>query len=280
MEYAQLLDDSTVWIIDNAANVAIAIAVLIAGIVLSGFVAQRLTVLLARTKAIDGTVAPLLAQIARYAILILTAVIVLSQFGVDTTSMLAVLGAAGLAIALALQGTLSNLAAGVMMIWLRPFSVGEYIDADGVTGTVTEIGLFATRLRTYDGIFVFAPNSKLWEAKVTNFTRQQTRMVETRVGISYGASIDKARDALLKVAKDSRVLSDPAPFVFVDTLGDSAVVLCLRTWVRGSEWWQASVDFREAAKVQLDEADVEIPFNQLDLYVREMPPQPGPAKAA
>ena len=280
MEYAKLLDDSTVWIIDNALNVAIAVAVLVAGFMLSGFVARRLVEFLPRTKAIDTTIAPLLAQIVRYGILIVTVVIVLSQFGVNTTSMLAVLGAAGLAIALALQGTLSNLAAGVMMIWLRPFNVGEYIDADGVAGTVTEIGLFGTRLRTYDGIFVFAPNSKLWEAKVTNYSRERTRMVETKVGISYGASIDDARKALLKVAADDRVLSEPAPFVFVDSLGDSAVVLCLRTWVRGSEWWQANVDFRESAKKLLDEAGVEIPFNQLDLYVRELPPQPGPAKAA
>jgi small conductance mechanosensitive channel len=104
-------------------------------------------------------------------------------------------------------------------------------------------------------------------------------MVETKVGISYGANIAQAREALLKVATDERVLPDPAPFVFVDSLADSAVVLCLRSWVRGSEWWQANVDFREAAKLRLDEADVEIPFSQLDLYVRELP-QATPVKAA
>lgn len=281
MEYAQLFDDSTVWLIDNALNLLVALAVLVGGFFLSGFVSRHAGDFLPRTRAIDSTVAPLLGQLARYAILILTLVIVLSQFGVDTTSMLAVLGAAGLAIALALQGTLSNMAAGIMMIWLRPFNVGEYIDAEGIAGTVVEIGLFGTRLRTYDGIFVFAPNSKLWEAKVTNYTRERTRMVETKVGISYGASIDDARKALLKVATDERVLSEPAPFVFVDSLGDSAVVLCLRSWVRGSEWWQSNVDFRESAKKLLDEAGVEIPFNQLDLYVRELPAQhPDPAKAA
>lgn len=280
MEIAQFVDDSTVWIIDNAVNVGIALLVLVAGVMLSRFVAAHAADFLPRTRAIDTTIAPLLGQIARYAILVVTIVIVLSQFGVDTTSMLAVLGAAGLAIALALQGTLANLAAGVMMIWLRPFNVGEYIDAEGVAGTVVEIGLFGTRLRTYDGIFVFAPNSKIWASKVTNYTREKTRMVETKIGISYTANIAEAREALLAVATDERVLSDPAPFVFVDSLGDSAVVLCLRAWVRGSEWWQASVDFREAAKLRLEEADVEIPFNQLDLYVRELPAGPKPAKAA
>lgn len=279
MEYAQFLDTSTVWIIDNAVNVLIALAILAGGFFLSGVVGRHAGDFLPRTKAVDNTIAPLLSQLARYAILGVTVVIVLSQFGVNTASILAVLGAAGLAIALALQGTLSNMAAGIMMIWLRPFNVGEYIDAEGVAGTVVEIGLFGTRLRTYDGIFVFAPNSKIWSSKVVNFTREKTRMVETKVGISYGASIADARQALLKVSTDERVLSDPVPFVFVDSLGDSAVVLCLRCWVRGSEWWQSSVDFREAAKLALDEAGVEIPFNQLDLYVRELPKEP-PAKAA
>lgn len=268
MEYAQLFDSSTVWIIDNAVNVLIALAVLVVGFFLAGFVGRHAADFLPRTRAIDKTIAPLLSQVARYGIMIVTVVVVLSQFGVNTTSILAVLGAAGLAVALALQGTLSNMAAGIMMIWLRPFNVGEYIDAEGITGTVVEIGLFGTRLKTYDGIFVFAPNSRLWSARVTNYTRERTRMVETKVGIAYNADIGVARDALLEVAKDERVLKEPAPLVFVDSLGDSAVVLCLRTWVVGSEWWQANVDFREAAKVRLDAADVEIPYNKLDLYLK------------
>ena len=143
MEYAQLLDTSTVWIIDNALNVAVAIAVLVGGFFLAGFVGRHAGDFLPKTRAIDKTIAPLLSQVARYGIMIVTVVIVLSQFGVNTASILAVLGAAGLAIALALQGTLSNMAAGIMMIWLRPFNVGEYVDADGVAGTVLEIELSA-----------------------------------------------------------------------------------------------------------------------------------------
>jgi small conductance mechanosensitive channel len=277
MEYAQFLDTSTVWIIDNALNVAVAIAVLVGGFFLAGFVGRHATDFLPRTRAIDTTVAPLLSHVARYGIMIVTIIVVLSQFGVNTASILAVLGAAGLAIALALQGTLSNMAAGIMMVWLRPFNVGDYVDAEGVAGTVVEVGLFGTRLRTYDGIYVFAPNSLIWTSKVTNYSREKRRMVETKVGISYGASIADARAALLKVAEDERVHADPAPFVFVDDLGDSAVVLCLRSWVDGSGWWQANVDFREAAKLRLDEAGIEIPFNQLDLHIKEAP---AAAKAA
>lgn len=277
MEYAQLIDASTVWIIDNALNVLVAAAVLAAGLFLSGLVGRHAADFLPRTRAFDQTIAPLLTQVVRYAILIITGIIVLSQFGVNTTSILAVLGAAGLAIALALQGTLSNMAAGIMMIWLRPFNVGEYIDAEGITGTVVEIGLFGTRLRTYDGIFVFAPNSKIWASKVVNYTRERTRMVETKVRISYGADIAEARTALLSITEDARVLADPAPIVFVDSLNDSAIVLCLRCWVPGSDWWRASVDLREAAKLALDRAQVEIPFNQLDLYVRDLPKPPAEA---
>src|SRR5690606_34523731 len=141
--------------------------------------------------------------------------------------------------------------------------------ADGVTGTVVEVGLFGTRLRTYDGIAVFAPNSKLWSAKVTNYSRMRTRMVETKVGIAYTAHISAARAALLGVATDPRVSPEPTPFVFVDSLGDSSVVLCLRSWVKTPDWWQANVDFREDAKRRLDAAGIEIPYNKLDVYLTQ-----------
>ncbi len=276
MQYAQVFTVSGEWLAANALNVLVALVVGVVGWYLSRFLSRHARNLLPKTQRIDATLAPLLAYVVRYGILVITAIVVLGQFGVQTASMLAVLGAAGLAIALALQGTLSNLAAGIMLVWLRPFNVGEYVDAEGVAGTIVEIGLFATRLRTYDGIYVFAPNSKIWEAKIVNYTREKTRMVETKVGIAYNADIARARAALLEVATDHRVLHEPKPFVFVDSLGDSAVVMCLRAWVKGSEWWQSSVDFREQAKLRLDAAGVEIPYNKLDLYIKEGPPQAQP----
>lgn len=272
MEQAQLLvTDTSVWLIDNALNVLTAVAVLVGGWLGASFLSRQVARLLPHSRQIDATIAPLIAQTVRYGVIVVTLVIVLAQFGVNIASILAVLGAIGLAVALALQGTLSNMAAGIMMIWLRPFNVGEYIDADGVGGTVVEIGLFGTRLRTYTGVYVFAPNAKIWNAKITNYTREKTRMVETKVGIAYSADIAAAREVLLNVASDHRVLPDPQPMVFVDSLGDSAVVLCLRSWVKGTEWWQADVDFREAAKLRLDAAGVEIPFNKLDIYVKKQP---------
>ena len=282
MNYTEFFSQSTEWVLANAWNLATALVVLSAGFWVAGFVGRHAADFLPRTRRVDKTLAPLLSQLARYGILIVTLVIVLSQLGINTTSILAVLGAAGLAIALALQGTLQNLAAGILIIWFRPFNVGEFIEAEGILGSVVEIGLFGTRLRNYDGVFVFATNSRLWNARVINYSREKTRMIEAKVGIAYTASIQAGREALLKTAEDPRVLPDPKPFVFVDSLGDSSVVLCLRCWVKGTEWWQANVDIREAAKLALDEAGVEIPYPQLDLHImrRGATPDGNATKAA
>lgn len=271
MQYAELFAVSGEWLIANALSLALAVVIAVAGWYLSRFLAEHARSLLPRTRRIDATIAPLIAYAVRYGILTITAVIVLGQFGVQTASILAVLGAAGLAIALALQGTLSNLAAGIMLVWLRPFNVGEYVDCEGIAGTVVEIGLFGTRLRTYDGIFVFAPNSRIWGARMVNYSRERTRMVETKVGIAYDADIAVARKTLLALASDERVLPDPAPLVFVDSLGDSAVVVCLRLWVKGSDWWPLSVHLREAAKLALESAGIEIPYRKIDLQIKAAP---------
>ena len=269
MEYAQLMSVSTEWVVDNALNVMTALLVLSVGWFLAGLLSRSVRQVLPRTRRIDETIAPILSQVTRYGVIVITVVIVLGQFGVETASILAVLGAVGLAIALALQGTLSNIAAGVMIIWLRPFSAGEYIDGEGIAGTVVEIGLFGTRLRTYDGIFVFVPNSRLWNAKIVNYTREPKRMIETRVGIAYDADLARARTALLSIAAgDERVQAEPAPFVFVANLGASSVDLVMRSWVKSADWWQANVDFQERAKLALDAASVEIPYGKMDVYVR------------
>lgn len=277
MESPTFVTVSTEWVVGNALSVATAFIVFSVGWYLSGFFARHVRVLLPRSRGIDNTIAPVIAEVVRYGLLIVTFVIVLGQFGVQTASILAVLGAAGLAIALALQGTLSNIAAGVMLIWLRPFSVGEYIDGEGIAGTIVEIGLFGTRMRTYDGIFVFVPNARLWDAKIINYTREPSRMVETKVGVSYDSDLATAREAMLTVAKDERVLADPGPLVFVDALGASSVDLVMRTWVRSSDWWRAKVDFNERVKVSLDAAGVEIPYNKVDLIMRRGPDDQMPA---
>lgn len=264
MEYSQLFDASAVWIADNVTRVLTAFLILFVGFWLARVISRQIRSLLPHTRRIDNTLAPLLSQVVRYGIIIITVVVALSQFGIQTTSILAVLGAAGLAIALALQGTLSNIASGVMLIWLRPFSVGDAIDAEGITGSVTEIGLFATELRTYDGIFIFVPNSRLWNAKIMNYSREANRMVEIKIGIGYEADMGKARDVLLDVArKDARVLVNPAPTVHVGTLGTLSVEAVLRAWTRNTDWWSAKIDLTEKGKAALEAAEIRIPYSQI-----------------
>jgi len=266
MEYSQLINLSTVWIADNVTRILTALLVLFVGFWLARILSRQVRNLLPRTRRVDTTLAPLLSQILRYGIIIITVVIALSQFGIQTTSILAVLGAAGLAIALALQGTLSNIASGVMLIWLRPFSVGDYVDAEGIAGTIMEVGLFATELRTYDGIFIFVPNSRLWNAKIMNFSREANRMVEVKIGIGYEADMSKARDVLLGLAKkDPRVLVDPAPTVHVGALGAISVEAVLRAWTKNSDWWGTKTSLTEQGKAGLEAAGIRIPYSQVDL---------------
>ena len=158
-------------------------------------------VLLTTTLLVMLTVPAGSVAVVRYTINIIVIVAALARIGVPTTSILAVLGAAGLAIGLALQGTLSNIAAGIMLLWLRPFRVGEFIDAGEIAGTVNEIGLFATELKTFDGIYSFVPNSELWNKSIFNYTRNPARMTNMEVGISYGSDIEKARRVMLDLAE-------------------------------------------------------------------------------
>lgn len=272
MQFAELFTVSSEWLVDNVISMASALLILVVGWLASRFAARSIRTMLARTKGVDKTIAPLLSQLARYGILILTVVVALGQVGVATTSFLAVLGAAGLAIALALQGTLSNIAAGVMLIWLRPLSVGEYIDGDGVSGTVMEIGLFATRLRSADGLYIFAPNSQIWDARIVNYSREPRRRFNLRIGIAYSSSIADARAVLLKIAnEDERVLSTPPPVVHVEALGDSSVNMLLRLWVATPDYWGVLFAFHERAKLAFDEAGIEIPYNTIDLNLVNAP---------
>ena len=200
-------------------------------------------------------------------ILIITIVAVLGQLGVQIASALAVLGAAGLAIGLALQGTLSNIAAGLMLLWLRPFRAGEYIDADGIGGTVTEVGLFATTLRTGEGVFHFVPNSALWNKPILNFARNATRRMDIAIGIDYGDDIAVARKALMDLAAaDERVLKDPAPQVMVAALADSSVNLTLRCWAPTEVYWPALWSLTEGAKAAVERAGLSIPFPQTVIH--------------
>lgn len=243
-----------------------AAVILIVGWFLSKWLSRLVVQAIPARRAFDDTIRPLTAQVVRYGILIFALVIALGELGVQTTSILAVLGAAGLAVALALQETLRNLAAGIMLIWLRPLRAGEYVDAEGAAGTVVEIGLFGTQLRNAEGIYVFVPNDKIWGATITNYSRDPTRRFDFIVGIAYQADIARAREILLDIAhNDPRVLDDPEPAVYVNNLGDSSVDIMLRIWTRTDDYWDVRLNLSEKAKLGFDQAGIEIPFPQLTL---------------
>lgn len=251
------------WALDFLPRAAAAIAILLFGYIaarLAGNWARRIVI---HTRHVDSTLAPIVSATIRYGILIFVVVSALGQLGVATASVLAVLGAAGLAIGLALQGTLSNIAAGIMLLWLRPFKEGDFIETGNAAGTVREIGLFATQIDTYDGIYRFVPNSSLWNTPLTNYTRNSSRMTDIVIGIGYGSDANKAREVLLDLARsDPRIRSTPEPLVYVDNLGDSAVVLKYRVWIGTTDYWPTQRALIEEAKRRLDAAGVDIPFPQ------------------
>tara|TARA_B100001013_G_scaffold63406_1_gene33169 strand:+ start:272 stop:1111 length:840 start_codon:yes stop_codon:yes gene_type:complete len=221
-----------------------------------------------RVPRIDDTLKPFLSSSVRYFVIVITFVAVLAEFGVQTTSIIAVLGAAGLAIGLALQGTLQNIAAGIMLLVLRPFRVGEYIDAGGVSGTIDAINLFTTDMTTYDGIYRSVPNAELWNRNILNYSRNPTRRLDIPVGIAYEDDVEQALDLLLShLSQDTRVLPDPEPQVLVTGLGDSSVDLTLRCWTSRTDFWPLRFELNKKVKLWLDAAGISIPFPQRDVHL-------------
>jgi len=253
-------------------NVVGGILILIFGWIVAGAVARWVRRGLARVERIDATLRNFLASLVRYGILILTVLAMLNQFGVQTASLIALFGAAGLAIGLALQGTLSNVAAGVMLLLLRPFKVGDYIDAGSAAGTVIDLGLFTTELATFDNIQVFVPNTALWGATLKNYSVYPTRRLDVTVGISYGDDLEVALAALEQVLRDDpRVHREPEPQVLVDALADSSVNLIGRFWCNAGDYWPLRFDLTKRFKQTCDARGITIPFPQRDVHLHQAP---------
>ncbi|MGF1592651.1 MAG: mechanosensitive ion channel family protein [Kiloniellaceae bacterium] len=245
-----------------------AIVILIAGFVVAGWVRGSVNRGLSRFKKVDDTLRAFFSSLAYYAVIIFTVVAVLAQFGVQTTSLIALLGAAGLAIGLALQGTLSNVAAGVMLLLFRPFRVGDYIEGGGLAGTVKGISLFVTELATPDNVQIIAPNSQLWGSAIKNYSFHPTRRVDIALGIAYEDEIDKALAAIVDEAKkDSRVLADPAPMAAVTDLGDSSVNFTVRVWCNAADFWGLKFDLTKNLKNRMDAENITIPYPQRQVHM-------------
>lgn len=242
-------------------KVLLAAGLLILGYAIAQLAAKAIRMRCERIRGFDQTLTPILAQSVSYGIIILSLIMVLSNFGIETTSIIAVLGAAGIAIGLALQGTLQNVAAGIMLLIIRPFRRGDYIEAGSAAGTVDETGLFMTRMRTVQGLFVAVPNSMIWSNIITNYSRLPKRRLDLQIGISYDADLDEARDLILRLlGDDERVHDDPAPLVVVQKLGESSVDLELRAWVDRGDYWDFNFDITRAIKLAFDDAGIGIPY--------------------
>lgn len=237
-----------------------AVILLVLGYTVAGLAQRSIYAGLGHIHGFDTTLRHFFSRIVRYAILILVVVMVLGQFGVQTTSIIAAIGAIGLAIGLALQGTLQNIAAGIMLLALRPFRIGEYVEVGAIAGTIEEIGLFATTLRTVDGVYILAPNSTLWNQPVRNYTRNGARRGDITLTIGSWNDIDFAQKTMLGVAAaDRRVRREPAPIAFVATVGDSNVAITLRYWTSAADFFATHIDLTKRAKQAFDSEGVSIP---------------------
>ena len=242
-------------------NIVVAGLILILGFYISGWLKRRIRRIFERSEHLDKTTGTFLGSLVRYGVLTLTGIFVLQTFGFQTTSLVALLGAAGLAVGLALQGVLSGLAAGFMLVIFRPIKVGDFVDVGGQMGTVKDVNIFTTELATPANVQVIIPNSQVWGNTIVNYSIYDTRRAEWIFGVSYGTNLAEAeriiRDTIMA---DERSLPDPAPFIQVNNLGDFSVDFLVRVWVPSSEFFQYQADMKRKVKEALDAGGVEIPF--------------------
>lgn len=254
-------------LIQYAVNLVAAGVIFITGTVVARVVANTLCRLM-RLRGIDPTVADFMSAMARYAILAFTLIAVLGRLGVETASVIAVLGAAGLAVGLALQGSLSNLAAGVLLVAFRPFRAGEYVDLGGVAGTVEQVQIFSTTLLTPDNKTIIVPNGKVIGGDIINFTRQPERRVDIVVGVAYNADIDEVKKILGEViAADGRILHHKGTTVRLGEMAASSLNFTTRAWTTTANYWDVYFDLMENFKRQLDTHNIGIPYPQMDVHL-------------
>lgn len=263
-------------LVDYGLEVIGAIVILILGWAAANWFARRVEKFTQRSQKIDTTLAPLLIKSTKIIVIIVTVLAVLNQFGIETASIIAVLGTIGLAIGLALQGTLSNFASGIMLLVLRPFEVGDAVVVGNTTAMVDEIGLFVTEMHTFDNIYVVFPNTKVWGDKIENLTRNSTRRVDMEFGIHYDDNMDTAMSIIKEILNsDERILAEPEPLIAVGTLADSSVNIRVRPWTQTENVWPLRYDLTKRIKQQFDEEGITIPFPQRDVHHFQENSAPG-----
>lgn len=263
---------------DFAVNLSIALIILVVTVLASRWISGVTRRALSRVRGFrhDQTVLSFVVQVVRVVVYIIGFIAVLQRLGVQTTSIIAVLGAASLAVGLALQGTLSNVAAGVLLLVLRPYKVGDVIEVGGASGTVQRLDLFVTQMSNANNHKIVVPNAKVLGDVIINLTGQRTRRIEILFKVGYSANLKQARAVIAGVAEaHEKVLPDPAPWAGVTDLRDSAVEVTLQAWVKVDDWWQVKADLTQGVKEALDAAGIEQPFPH-QVAVAYEPPAPGP----
>ena len=253
-------------------KIVLALVIFVVGLsvikILSGMLKRTMT-----ARNVDPTIEKFVGSIAYYLMFAFVVIASLGQLGVQTASVIAILGAAGLAVGLALQGTLSNFAAGVMMILLRPIKVGDYIEVAGVGGSVAEVAIFATTLLTPDNKTIVIANSQVMGDTIVNYSTQPQRRIDLVIGVGYGASLEQVKKELQLIADaDQRILHDKGVTIGVVELADSSVNLVFRTWVNTADYWGVRFDLTERIKNRFDEVAIEIPFPQMAVHTRALMP--------
>ncbi len=263
----QLTQKLTAWATQYGVRLLMGLAVFLIGKWLAAWARKLIENSMRKAKS-DPTLITFVGHLSYILMMAVIIIAALGAIGIQTTSLVAILGAAGLAVGLALQGSLANFAAGVLLVLFRPFKVGDLIEGAGVLGKVEELQIFTTKLLTPDNKTVYVPNAKLSGGNIINYSAEATRRVDLVVGISYDDDIRKAKEVLLDVLKqDERVLDDPAPTVAVSELADSSVNLVVRPWVKSEDYWDVYFAVTEAAKLKLEEAGITIPYPQQDVHL-------------
>ena len=248
-------------------NILAALAIFFVGKFVAGII-RKLIRKIMRKRELDETLTGFISSIVYAGIIAFVVIAALSKLGIQTASFVAILGAAGLAIGLALQGSLSNFASGVLIIIFKPFKGGDYVSAGGCEGSINTVGIFTTSIQTVDNKLVIVPNSKIMSDTITNYSTMETRRVDIVASAGYDDDVDKVKDLLLKLlVEDERILSDPAPFVGLVEMADSSVNFTVRAWVKNEDYWNVFFDTNERIKKTFDAENITIPYPQLDVHM-------------
>lgn len=269
LENINIEEATNTYLIPWGINIVFALLIFIVGRIVARFIVNIARKLLTRS-GMDEMLVDFVSSIANTVLLLFVVIAALNQLGVDTTSLIALLGAAGLAIGLALQNSLQNFAAGVMIILLKPFKSGDFVEAGGVSGVVEKIHIFSTTMRTGDNREITVPNGAIYGGTITNYSARETRRIDMVFGIGYDDDIRKARDILNQLlAADERILKEPEPLVAVSELADSSVNFVVRPWVKSGDYWPVHFDLTEKVKLAFDENGISIPYPQMDIHLEK-----------